>query len=150
MSFYLNKGKTKMRVFTKRDYEIILLYSKGLKFKEIGYCLNIAERTAINYFMRVKAKDKGKINRAKKSRAINKQYYTMKLKEVIRNVREYNREIRRYGYTFRSEISIKDQANVMRLNYFDECLLFAYKSYNKAKLKNIKKIVTAVNVSESL
>ncbi len=130
-----------MKVFTKREYEVISLYSKGLKFKEIGHCLNIAERTAINYYMRVKSKDKSRVTRAKKSRAINKQSYKMLLKEVIQNVKEYNREIRRYGYTFRSEISITNQSKGFRLNYFDECLLFAFKSYYRFKLKNIKKVV---------
>ena len=134
-----------MQRITKREYQIISLYSKGLKFKEMAQCLNIAERTAINYFMRVKAKDKSRIERAKKSRSINKQSYIVRLKEVIHDVREYNREIRRYEYTFRTEISIKNQSKGMRLNYFDECLLFAHKSYNAMKLKSLKKCNTKVN-----
>ncbi|WP_373033569.1 hypothetical protein [Sulfurovum sp.] len=125
---------------TKREFEVISLYSKGLKFKEIGHCLNIVERTAINYFMRAKAKDKSRINRAKRSRAINKQYYKMRLKEVIQDAKEYNREIKKYGYTFRSELSIKNQSKVLRLKYFDECLIFAYKSYHRFRLKSATKV----------
>lgn len=124
---------------TKREFEVISLYSKGLKFKEIGHSLNIAERTAINYYMRVKAKDKGRIKRAKQSRAINKQSYTMQLKEVLHDVKEYNREVRRNKYTFRSEISIKNKSNLLRLKYLDECLVFTYKNYHRFKLKSIKR-----------
>lgn len=121
---------------TKREHEIISLYTRGLTFKEMGFCLNIATRTAINYYMRVKAKDKSRISRAKKSRAINKQSYIMQLKEVIQDARKYNNEIRRYGYTFRTEISIKNQSKVYRLNYFNECLIFAFKSWHKFRLKS--------------
>lgn len=126
--------------YTKREFEVVALYSKGLTFKEIGNILNIATRTAINYFMQVKVKDKSRISRAKKSRAINKQSYMIRLKEVIRDTREYNREIKRYGYTFRSEISIKYQSQILRLKYFDECLLFAYKSYHRFRLKSSIKV----------
>ncbi|WP_373033418.1 LuxR C-terminal-related transcriptional regulator [Sulfurovum sp.] len=129
-----------MNEITKREFQIMALYSKGLKFKEIAQCLNIAERTAINYFMRVKAKDKGRIKREKQSRAINKQSYTMQLKEVLHDVKEYNREVRRNKYTFRSEISIKNKSRETRLRYFDECLLFAYKSYHRFKLNRAKKV----------
>lgn len=125
---------------TKREFEAISLYSKGLTFKEIGNCLNIATRTAINYYMRVKAKDKNRVTRAKKSRAINKHSYKMQLKEVIQEVRKYNSEIKRYGYTFRNEISIKNQSKVFRLNYFNECLLFAFKSFHKFKLHCANKV----------
>lgn len=41
---------------TKREFEVTFLYARGLTFKEMGFCLNIATRTAINYYMRVKAK----------------------------------------------------------------------------------------------
>lgn len=125
-----------MIIITKREHEIISLYAKGLTFKEMAHCLNIATRTAINYYMRVKAKDKSRISRAKKSRAINKQSYMMRLKEVVRNTRDYNNEIKRYGYTSRSELSIKNQSKILRLNYFNECLLFAFKSYHKFRLKS--------------
>jgi DNA-binding CsgD family transcriptional regulator len=121
---------------TKREFEVISLYSRGLTFKEMGFCLNIATRTAINYYMRVKAKDKSRITRAKKSRAINKQSYIIQLQEVVKDARKYNREIRRYGYTFRNELSIKNQSKIFRLNYFHECLLFAFKSYCKFRLKS--------------
>jgi DNA-binding CsgD family transcriptional regulator len=125
---------------TKREFEVISLYTRGLTFKEIGNCLNIATRTAINYYMRLKAKDKSRINRAKKSRAINKQCYKIRLKEVIQDTEAYNREIKKYGYTFRSELSIKNQSKLLRLNYFDECLLFAYKSYHRFRLKSSTKV----------
>lgn len=129
-----------MRVFTKREFEVFSLYSKGLKFKEIGHCLNIAERTAINYYMRVKAKDKSRVTRAKRSRVVNKHSYKMQLKEVVQEVRNYNRNIKRHGYTFRNEISIKNQSKVFRLNYFNECLLLAFKSYHKFRLKSANKV----------
>lgn len=129
-----------MIVITKREHEIISLYARGLTFKEMGHCLNIATRTAINYYMRVKAKDKSRISRAKKSRAINKQSYMMRLKEVIQEVRNYNRDIKRYGYTFRNKLSIESQSKVFRLNYFNECLLLAFKSYHKFRLKNANKV----------
>lgn len=123
---------------TKREFEVISLYSKGLTFKEIGNCLNIATRTVINYYMRVKAKDKKRGTRAKRSRAINKHSYKVRLNEIIQEVKKYNRDIKRYGYTFRNEISIKNQSKVFRLNYFNECLLLAFKSYHKFRLKSAK------------
>lgn len=129
-----------MKTITKREFQIMALYSKGLMFKEMAQCLNIAERTAINYFMRVKAKDKSRVYRAKKSRAINKHSYTVRLKEVVQNVKELNREIKRYDYPFRSELSIKNQSKVFRINYFNECLLSAFKSYHKFRLKNSIKV----------
>ena len=134
-----------MKTITKREFQIMALYSKGLKFKEMAQCLNIAERTAINYFMRVKGKDTSKITRAKISRATNKQNYILRLKEVIHDARKYNRDIKRNRYTFLKEISIKNQSKGMRLNYFDECLLFTHKSYNAMKLKSLKKCNTKVN-----
>ena len=128
-----------MKAITKREFEVIALYSKGLKFKEIGHSLNIAERTAINYYMRVKAKSKQHITKAKHSRAISKQLYKMRLKEVIHKVREHNNEIRRYGHNFIKQISLKNQSKILRLTYFDECLEFAFSGYCRMKLKNIKK-----------
>lgn len=121
---------------TKREFEVISLYARGLTFKEMGNCLNIATRTAINYYMRIKVKDKSRVTRAKKSRAKNKHSYKMQLKEVIQEVRNYNRDIKRHGYTFKNEISIKNQSKVFRLNYFNECLLLAFKSYHKFRLKS--------------
>ena len=134
-----------MKTITKREFQIMALYSKGLKFKEMAHCLGIAERTAINYFMRVKAKDKSRITRAKQSRATNKQSYIVRLKEVIQDAREYNRYIQKNRYTFLDEISIKNQSMGMRLNYSDECLLFTHKSYNEMKLKSLKKCSTKVD-----
>ena len=134
-----------MKTITKREFQIMALYSKGLKFKEMAQCLNIAERTAINYFMRVKAKDKSRITRAKQSRTINKQSYIVRLKEVLHDAKKYNRDIKRNRYTFLKEISIKNQSKGMRLNYFNECLLFTHKSYNEMKLKSLKKCSTKVN-----
>lgn len=129
-----------MKTITKREFEVISLYARGLTFKEMGNCLNIATRTAINYFMRVKVKDKSRVTRAKKLRAINKHSYKMQLKEVIQEARNYNSYTKRYGYTFRNEVSIKNQSKVLRLNYFDECLLLAFKSYHKFRLKNSIKV----------
>lgn len=125
---------------TKREFEVISLYARGLTFQEMGNCLNIATRTAINYYMRIKVKDKSRVIRAKKSRAKNKHIYKMQLKEVIQEVRNYNRDIKRHGYTLRNEISIKNQSKVFRLNYFNECLLFAFKSYHKFKLQSANKV----------
>ncbi len=134
-----------MKTITKREFQIMALYSKGLKFREISQCLNIAERTAINYFMRVKLKDNSKIKRAKTARATNKQSYKMRLKVEIQTIKAHNREIRKRRYTFLKEISIKNQSKGIRLNYFDECLLFAHKSYNAMKLKSLKKCNTKGN-----
>lgn len=113
-------------------------------FKEMAQCLNIAERTAINYFMRVKAKDKGRITRAKQSRATNKQSYKMRLKAEIQTIKAHNREAKKYSL-HNAELSIKKQSNLFRLNYFNECLLFAHKSYNAMKLKSLKKCNTKGN-----
>lgn len=130
--------KIKQMNITKREFEVIQLYTRGLTFKEIGNCLNIATRTAINYYMRVKTKDKSRLTRAKKSRAIHKHSYTIRLKEVIQDVREYNKEIKRNRYIFRSELSIKNQSKMLRLNYFEECLLFTSKNYHRFRLKSVK------------
>lgn len=127
-----------MTYYTKREFEVIQLYAKGLTFKEIGHCLNIAERTAINYYMRVKAKDKSRINRAKKSRVINKQCYKIRLKELLKDTKEHNRNIKKYGYNFINEVSLKNQSKQLRLNFFNECLLFAYKNYHRFRLKSTK------------
>lgn len=127
-----------MKKITKREFEVMALYSRGLTFKEIGHSLNIATRTAINYYVRVKEKSKQHITKAKRSRAINKQLYKMRLKEVIHEAREHNNEIKRYKYTFIKQVSLKHQALSLRLTYFDECLEFAFRSYCKMKLKNIK------------
>lgn len=129
---------------TKREFQIMALYSKGLMFNEMAQCLNIAERTAINYFMRVKGKDKGRITRSKQSRAINKQSYKMRLKDEIVKVKAYNRKIKKYSLSVK-EISIANQSKAIRLNYFNECLLFTHKSYNAMKLKSLKKCNTKGN-----
>lgn len=126
---------------TKREHEVISLYSKGLKFKEIGNCLNIAERTAINYYMRIKAKDKSRIYRAKKSRAINKKSYKLNHKELVQEIKAKNREIKKYNYVFKNEVSIKNQSKLLRLKYLDECLLFAYKSLHRYRLKVVRESV---------
>jgi len=127
-----------MKIITKREFEVIALYSKGLTFKEIGHSLNIATRTAINYYMRVKEKSKQHITKAKRSRSISKQLYKMRLKELMQEVREHNREATRY--TFIKQLSLNHQAKILRLTYFDECLEFAFRGYHKMKLKNIKKV----------
>ena len=124
---------------TKREFEVISLYARGLTFKEIGKCLSVAERTAINYFMKVKDKSKSRVTRAKKSRSINKRNYQLQLKEVLQNVKAHNLEMKKYNLSSK-EIPLQEQERFMRLQYLHESLIFAYKSYHRFRLKSTKKV----------
>jgi transposase len=123
---------------TKREFQIMALYSKGLTFREMAQCLGIAERTAINYLMRVKAKENNSITKAKPSREKNKLSYKIRLKDEVRTIKAHNRETKRYALND-AQISIKKQSKIFRLFYLNECLLFTHQSYNEMKLKSLKK-----------
>lgn len=133
-----------MKTITKREFEIIALYSKGLTFKEMGSCLNIATRTAINYYMRAKEKGKTPITKAKRSRYTNKSLYKTKLNEVVNITKKLNNDMKRYT-TSDKQVSIKQQSQLFRINYIDDCLVFAYKSYYENRLKKAKKLKRKVN-----
>jgi len=128
-----------MRVITKREYQVISLYARGLKFREIGLYLGIATRTAINYYMRVKTKDKGRVTRAKKSRAFNKSDYSQSLHEMVKTIRAYNASMMYYSFTQHKVKSLTYEIRVLRSRYIKESLEFAHKSYNRFKLHLLKK-----------
>jgi len=134
-----------MKVITKREYQVISLYARGLKFKEIGLYLGIATRTAINYYMRVKKKDKGRVTRAKKSRAFKKSDYSQSLHELSKTIREYNKSMMYYSFTQYKVKSLTYEIKVLRFKYIKESLKFAYQSYNRFKLNLLKKKTVKVN-----
>ena len=128
-----------MKVITKREYQVISLYARGLKFSEIGLYLGIATRTAINYYMRVKQKDKGRVTRAKKSRNFNKLDYGLSLQEMIKTIKAYNASMMYYSFTQHKVKSLTYEMRMLRYNYIKESLEFAHKSYNRFKLHLLKK-----------
>jgi len=134
-----------MKAISKREYQVLALYSRGLTFKEIGNALNIAHRTAINYYMRVKVKDQSRIVRAKRSRAYNKSEFSKMLAEVIKEVKAHNKVMMQYTFMNKYIISIKDKGMSERINYINESLLFAYKSFNRWKVNLTKKRNAKVN-----
>jgi len=126
-----------MRNITKQEYIVLQLYAKGLTFKDIGLAMNIAKRTAINFYMRVKKKDKGRVTRAKKSRLYNKS----ELKLLIDADLNMMKDIKYSNATYRTkykELSIADTKRYTILKYIDECILFAHQSYNRF-IVNLKK-----------
>lgn len=127
-----------MKVITKREYQVISLYSRGLTFKEIGYLLGIATRTAINYYMRVKVKDKGRVTRAKKSRAYNKSEFNIRLQELIITMREYNKRMMYYRFTQHKVKLISHEVKMLRYLYIKKSLEFTYQSYYRFKLNLLK------------
>ena len=134
-----------MKVITKREYQVISLYARGLKFREIGLHLGIATRTAINYYMRVKKKDKGIVTRAKKSRLFNKSDYSLSLQELIKAIRAYNENMMYYSFNHHKVKSLTYEIKVLRFIYIKESLKFAYQSYNRFKLNLLKKRDSKVN-----
>ena len=118
-------------ILTKRESEVLSLYKKGLTFKEMGILLGIATRTAINYLMRVKAKDKQLVKRAKATRAKSRQLFKDRFTELVKSAKHYNK------FTTK-QISIKSLLDVFKSEYFNECLVFAFRSYQKMKLKKVK------------
>lgn len=119
---------------SKREFEVLSLYKAGLTFREVGLCLHIAERTAINFFVRARNKDKPRARRAKQSRTTHKDSYKMSLKEVMLDVKRYNRN--EYCTT---KISLDDAKRNHRLNYMSDALVSAFREWNRYKLKNAKK-----------
>lgn len=128
-----------MKQITKREYQVIQLYTKGLMFNEIGSYLGIAERTAINYYMRVKKKDKSRITRAKKSRAFNKINYLEIQKSLILQIEKYN-DLMLFSHITKHKVkSLTYEIKELRHQYIKQSLEFAHKSYNKFKLNLVKK-----------
>ena len=119
---------------SKREFEVLSLYKAGLKFSEIGLCLGIAERTAINFFVRAQTKDRPRVRRAKQIRLTNKDNYKMQLKEIVLDAKRHNRD--RYTIT---KISLDDAKRTYRLNYMSDALVAAFSDWCKYKLKNVKK-----------
>lgn len=133
-----------MKVITKREYQVISLYARGLKFREIGLHLGIATRTAINYYMRVKTKDKGRVTRAKKSRTFNKSDYKATSHTFVRFLESYNKNIENhytsvYWKRHKPLRNIAKEVQLFRLIYIRESLEFAFKSYNRFKTNLLKK-----------
>ena len=128
-----------MKRITKREYEVISLYSKGLTFKEIGSALQIATRTAINYYMRVKLKDKGRVTRAKISRSLNKMRFKILLKKYT-GFSKITREFSVHNGHFNEETpSIEEIALLVRSQYIKDSLQFAFKSYYRFRIALLKK-----------
>ncbi|MDA7817417.1 LuxR C-terminal-related transcriptional regulator [Sulfurimonas sp.] len=138
-----------MKRLSKREYEVIALYSKGLTFKEIGYALNINIRTAINYYMRVKTKDKSRVTRAKHSRDINKTELGLMIEVVVIEAKQYNKFFAGYNdnltnlnerfFQARPLLCIKDVVRVVRMEYIKQCLVFTFNSFNRWKVNLTKK-----------
>ena len=80
-----------MGTITKREYQVISLYARGLTFKEIGYSLSIATRTAkenISYYNRCSYTFREPLS-VKESVAIAKYRYIVE--SLLFSFKSYNR-----------------------------------------------------------
>ena len=83
-----------MRKLTQLQYEVIFLYSKGLKFKEIDKTLTTASR---GVYSQVVAKDKSRVTRAKNSRKTNLNSYKRELNKYIDEVKSNNNQCKDFS-----------------------------------------------------
>ena len=114
-------------MITKREYEVISLYAKGLTFKEIGNSLGIAMRTAINTYVRLKKKDTRRVSKAKALRNTEKLIYRQSKKAFLKKIENHRDILIQYGLfcksprfyldAFRYEVVEKAQ-NKVHQNYF--------------------------------
>lgn len=137
-----------MKVISKREHQVISLYSRGLKFREIATALSINTRTAITYYRRANTKDKGRVTRAKKSRVIHKSTFstvlkinTTETKKIIKFYSIYNSQYR--------PLTVKEATMLLRHDYIKESLVFAFQSYNRFKFNLLKKFLQKETVKST-
>jgi DNA-binding CsgD family transcriptional regulator len=135
-SDYKIRKEIQLMQLSKRQFETLALYSKGLKFKEIGLCLKISERTAINHFMNIKKKKR--TQKATRIRQQKKAAYKAVLKSEIKKVQKYNQTVRKYKLSKDNEVSTISTKKITRIKYLNESLLSMHRSYYKHRLKEAK------------
>lgn len=126
-----------MKRLTRLQYEVILLYSKGLTFKEIDSLLKTPSR---GVYSQVLLKDKGRITRAKISREKNIKRYKINLHEAMIQIKEHNKLFDRSAAWVRVKNTIPlDKAKIVyRSNYLTQSLEKAHKSYTRYKITYLK------------
>ena len=77
-----------MKKLTKLQYQVIFLYSKGLRFKEIDLLL---ATTSKGVYSQVILKDKSRITRAKVSKEKNIKNYTDEVTKYLDEVTLHNK-----------------------------------------------------------
>lgn len=138
-----------MKKLTKLQYEVIFLYSKGLKFKEIDTALTTASR---GVYSQVLAKDRSRITRAKLSRETNLNSYKIILDKKIDEVRKQYKHLKKYhNFVKEDYLTLKDKIKVIcRIDYINFSLDRANKSYSKYKLTFLKNHLENSHKSEQI
>jgi hypothetical protein len=132
-----------MKVLTKKQYQTVFLYSKGLTFSEIDILLHIKSKA---YYSQVLYKDKGRITRAKISREKNKFNYTTEQNNYLQKIKKQNKMYKDYANWIKDNciIPIPTAKKIFREDYLKDSLYNSCKSYNKYRLTFIKKALEKV------
>ena len=124
-----------MRKLTQLQYEVIFLYAKGLKFREIDKTLTTASR---GVYSQVVAKDKSRVTRAKNSRKTNLNNYKRDLKIFLNDISQNNRYLSHFSSNSRYIVSLNLAEESFRIEYINKSLDKANKSYSKYRLTFLK------------
>lgn len=124
-----------MRKLTQLQYEVIFLYAKGLKFREIDKTLTTASR---GVYSQIVAKDKSRVTRAKNSRKTNLNNYKRDLKIFLDEVKQNNRYLSHFSSSSRYIVSLNLAEESFRIEYINKSLDKANKSYSKYRLTFLK------------
>lgn len=132
-----------MRKLTKLQYQVIFLYSKGLRFNEIDMILKTNSK---GFYSQVLAKDKGRITRAKLSKQKNKRIYNQELEMYLDEVKSHNKYFKNSVQWVKDKYIItplkaKEQ---FRIKYLYKCLNQSVSSYNRYKITFVRKYLEKV------
>lgn len=127
-----------MKKLTKLQYQVIFLYSKGLRFKEIDLLLATSSK---GVYTQVSIKDKSRLTRAKISKEKNIKSFNYELKIYLNEITVYNKYFRNCSQWLKQNNTIPlSKAKVTYRNKFMfKCLDKSSQSYSRYKITFMKK-----------